>query len=381
MIQITFQSHLNGQSGYSYTVPPEQPDGWKTASLSETGLYTEILGNLMNELNDADEHYFHSILIIKNNKLVFEEYFKGHDAELSNYSFEAGPSTRFDMNCLHFMASASKSVTSILTGIALDKGFINSTDQKLFSFFPDYSFLNTRRKDRITIYHLLTMTSGMLVSEEYAYSDPRNELNQMWHAHDPVQYALEKPLLAKPGRTFIYNSGSVNLLGEIIRRTSGLPLSDFAGKYLFEPLGIKNYEWVGFENDPQMAFASTALYMRPRDMAKLGQLFLQDGTWSGDTIVSPEWIRQSTCHAVTPPAELMTSFHTSGYGFLWWLEEFRGGNIEAFSARGHGLQFMVVLPEVDMVVVFTGGAWNISPEQAPVQYHDIIENYILKAVQ
>lgn len=366
---------------YTYVEPEDYSGDWETASLEEVGMDIEVIESLMDELSLINEHYFHSILIAKNNKLVFEEYFHGQDADLTNYKFELDRPVEFNKDTLHFMASATKSITSILTGIALDKGFFSSTNQKMFSFFPEYSGMITRRMDQITIYHLLTMTSGTLISEDFAYSDPRNELNQMWHATDPIGYALAKPLLSRPGKSFIYNSGSVNILGEIIRRQTGMPLAEFAENYLFKPLGIENYKWIGFENDKQMAFASTALYLRPRDMAKLGQLYLQNGIWSGDTIVSPDWISQSTKRAVLPTVELMADFHTDGYGYLWWLEQFQGGAINAYSARGHGLQFIVVLPEADAVVVFTGGAWNISPVQAPVQFHNIIEDYILRSMQ
>lgn len=378
---VLLSGNLSSQPAYVYTVPEELHDGWETASLESVQMDSEIMEDLINDLNNIPEHFFHSILVIKNNRLVFEEYFKGQDADLSGYTFKLADPVVFDMNTLHFMASATKSIISILTGIAIDKGYLEGTQQKLFSFFPEYSALNSRRKGRITLYHLLTMTSGMLISEDFAYSDPRNELNQMWHAEEPVKFALEKKLQAVPGKKFIYNSGNVILLGEIIRRSSGKSIEDFARTYLFTPLEINNYKWIGFEHDREMTFASTVLFLRPRDMAKIGQLYLQQGIWNGNTIVSPDWIRESTNRESQPPADLMESFHTDGYGYLWWLEKFNGGSMEAYSARGHGLQFLVIIPDVEMVVVFTGGAWSMAPSQAPVQYSNIIEEYVLRALQ
>lgn len=366
---------------YVYHTPRELKDGWKTASLQQVGMKTEMLELLMCDLMEVQDHFLHSILIIRNNRLVFEEYFSGQDADLSENAFKLGDPKTFGPEDLHFMASASKSITSLLVGIAMDKGYIQDLNQAMFSFFPEYDDLRNRRKNRITLQHLLTMSSGMLVSEDYAYSDPRNELNQMWHAPDPLKFALKKDLIATPGRKFIYNSGNVILLGEIIRRSSGIPLADFAGINLFKPLGIDEFKWIGFDHDPDMAFASTALYLHPRDIAKIGQLLLQNGIWAGDTLVSPEWIRESTRSSILPTEDLITSFHTDGYGFLWWLETYREGTLKAYSARGHGLQFLVVLPDAEMVIVITGGAWKIAPSQAPVKFNDIIGNYILRALE
>ena len=159
-----------------------------------------------------------------------------------------------------------------------------------------------------------------------------------------------------------------------------MSLVEFAERHLFAPLGISSYEWVGFEHDPDMALASSGLYLRPRDMAKIGQLYLQGGIWNGERIVSQEWVQRSVERTVSIPASARGSDHASGYGYQWWLEEYRSGEIEAYSARGHGLQFIVVFTDLNMVVVFTGGAWSISPFNASIKYNQIIEEYILPAV-
>ncbi len=371
---------ISPASGYSYQTPEQVDDGWETASLSDVGIRAGPLVQLMDDLLRREDHYYHSILIVKDGKLVFEEYFSGEDVDFSRYDFARAAPVDFDRDTTHCQASVTKSVTSILVGIAIDKGFIQGVDERLISFFPEYADLSDRYKDQITIAHMLAMATGIPWDESYPYADPRNDLNRMWHHREPVRAVLEMAVVAEPGTTFLYNSGTTNLLGEIVRRTSGLSLVDFAEQYLFAPLGITSYQWVGFEHDPEMAFASSGLYLRPRDMAKIGQLVLQEGVWNGRQVVSSEWIKASVEESAPISTQMRQWFHTSGYGYLWWLEEYPSGSIEAYSARGHGLQFIVVLPKVNMVVVFTGGAWGIAPADTPIHYDDIIEGTILPAV-
>ena len=374
-------SPVHPGGSYIYHIPQTTSDGWETAGLEQEGLKLQPYTKLMNLLDEIPDHYYQSILLIKNGKLVFEEYFSGQDCDMTHYRFDLYPDTSFNRDMLHCLASVSKSVTSILVGIAFDKGLLQTADQKMFSFFPDYQQLATPLKNTITLQHMLSMTSGMLLSEEYPYNDSRNELNQMWHAADPVHYALAKDLVAAPGSSFKYDSGTSNLLGEIVRRVSGMSLSEFARQNLFAPLGITNFIWVGFQHDPEMKFASSALYLRPRDMAKIGQLCLQNGTWDGQQIVSEQWIHTSTQQQVVLPEALADAVGAYGYGYQWWLEKYNSNRIIAFSARGYGSQYIVTIPETKMVVVFTGGAWEMSPLDVPLSFTNIVENFILPSIK
>ncbi len=223
------------------------------------------------------------------------------------------------------------------------------------------------------------MTSGLPWSEDAAYTDPANDLARMCASDDPLRVALEMTPVAPQGKTWIYNSGTTNVLGEIVRRAAGKPLAHFAAETLFEPLGIGSHTWVGFAADPDMAFASSALYLTPRDMAKIGQLYLNGGTWNDQRIVSADWIAASTQEVVALPAAMRVPYHATGYGYLWWLESYRGGTLPAYSARGFGSQYIVVIPGAKLVVVFTGGTWNSSPLAVPIMYFDLIEDYILRA--
>jgi CubicO group peptidase (beta-lactamase class C family) len=364
----------------STRAPVQFGEDWEEASLADVGMEAGPIDNLIKLLR-TQEHEYHSLLVVKDGKLVVEEYFGGQDADLSGYEFGLKPPVVFDRDTPHFQASVTKSITSILLGIAIDKGFIQGVDEKMFSFFPEHADLKTGDKEGLTVADMLIMGTGIPWDESYPYTDLRNDLTRMWHHTDPIRVVLEKPVIAKPGTRLLYNSGTTNLLGEIVRRQTGMSLVEFAGRHLFAPLGISSYEWVGFEHDPEMAFASSGLYLRPRDMAKIGQLYLQQGIWNGERIVSQEWVQKSVERAISIPKSARGADHASGYGYQWWLEEYRSGKIEAFSARGHGLQFIVVLPELNMIVVFTGGAWSISPFQAAIKYNQMIEEYILPAVE
>lgn len=385
-ISLSWSIHSPSQEkpyqGYTYRIPEETDDGWKTASLGDVGIEKSRIIRLMKKLTDRDtDHYVQGIVIIKNGKLVFEEYFPG--TQITPEDFAAGNITvkkaNFARDTLHFTASASKSVTSILVGIAIDKGLIQGINEDLFSYFPEYSHLNTAGKEKITIEHALSMTSGLPWHETSKYDDPSNDWAAMFFHKDPIGYVLGKSPVAPPGTKFIYSSGTTNLLGEIVRRTSGRTLSEFGEKYLFSPLGISSYEWVGFLHAKNMAVASSSLYLRPRDMAKIGQLYLQEGTWDKKRIVSAEWVKASVKESVHfSPSSNPYPYLTTGYGYQWWLGTYDSRNIDAFIAAGFGGQFIIVLPEVDTVVALTGGNWGF--KNVNFQFKAIVNGYILPAI-
>jgi CubicO group peptidase (beta-lactamase class C family) len=192
---------------------------------------------------------------------------------------------------------------------------------------------------------------------------------QLFIVADPIEYILAKPLVNEPGTSWYYSGGGTNLLGEVIRETTGMRMDDFAEKNLFAPLGITNYEW-DFIN-PDMIHASGNLKLRPRDMAKLGYLFLNKGKWEEHRVVSEEWIDQSTTGYLSPP-------WADGYGYQWWLRIYDSGSlpIGSYFAAGWGGQRITVFPRLDMVVVFTGGNYV---EDEPVDL--IIEQHILPAAR
>jgi CubicO group peptidase (beta-lactamase class C family) len=275
------------------------------------------------------------------------------------------------------MASASKSITSILFGIAMDQGYITDLDEKLFANFPEYADLGKGDKGKITLRQMLTMTTGLQWDESsYSFNDKRNDLNMMFFSPDPVQFMLEKPLVSKPGKTFFYNSGTTNLIGEILNRKTGTELVKFAGENLFGPLGITYYTWLTFPNAPEMAVTSSALYLRPRDMAKIGQLYLQEGVWYGKQIVSSDWLQESTAESIVQRINYSPAFQNTGYGYQWWRGIFANGETNTIYAAGHGGQYIFMMPDIDMVIVMTGSFFLEDYSYVL----DVINTYILGSV-
>ncbi len=367
---------------YNYQVPEQVNNGWNAVSMTDAGMNTDPIVNLMNDLLNRNDHYIHGLLIIKDGNLVFEEYFNGSDLDVMADSLISMEDKNFDRQTLHFQASVTKSVTSILVGIAVDKGFIPGANELIFSLYPEHADLKNTQNENITVYQMLAMCSGITWDEStYPYDDPRSDTYQLLYSEDPVRFMLGKPVESFPGSTYFYNSGTTNILGEIVRKTSGQLLTDFAKQYLFDPLGIDTFEWMHCRVATQVAFASGGLYLKPRAMAKIGQLYLQEGIWNGNRLVSAEWVRESVKQSIPLPVSMHDRYHAYGYGYQWWLERYSSGTIDAYSARGWGNQYIVVLPEVDIVVVITGGAFNVDMFAVPYMFYEIVQDYILPAVR
>lgn len=336
---------------YTYQVPEQTNDGWKTDNLTEVGINSEKLFEAVDYINVGIFNQVHSILIIKNGKLVFEEYFKGHKFDYNGPSHH-GNIVSFDIHTIHNQASVTKSFCSALVGLAIDKGYITDVNEKVYDYFPEYSAYRDDQKDKITIEHLLSMTSGFEWNEgEYQYADSRNDLIQMWNVSDPLLHIMSKPIEAEPGSQFYYNSGCTNILGEIVRRASGRSTDIFAKEFLFQPLGITQYEWAHFLNG--VLFTSGDLKIRPRDMAKLGYLLLNNGKWGGKQIISSEWTKKT--------AESYISANSIWkYGYQWWIRSYKINSqiIDSYAARGWGGQAIIVFPSLDVVIVLTGGNYT-----------------------
>ena len=225
-----------------YEVPEQTSDGWRTASAESTGMALERLEALLARVDGTFNHRIHSLLIVRHGRLVLEEYWPGWDL---------APGTRdpihreFDRETLHYVASVSKSITSMLAGIAIEEGAIGSVDDALFSFFPDYAELTDAAKAGVTLRTMLAFSSGLYWNEfEFGFDHPQDSHNQMFGAEDPIRYLLGREMVGQPGAAFLYNSGDTNLVGEIVRRaTSSETLMDFLDQRLFGPLGI-NW-WLG----------------------------------------------------------------------------------------------------------------------------------------
>jgi len=359
---------------WGYRQPEQASDGWETASLESVSMNEAPFVDLMNTLHHNEDHRVHGIVIVRHGKLVFEEYFAG----LTHPTWSETPVT-FDRERLHVLSSITKSFTATLLGIALQRGFISSADDCVFDYYPELVSLKTGLRQDLSLRHLVTMTSGLEWDESsLPLTDPDNDLTAFMQLarytdEDIVAHILGRDMVAEPGAIYNYSGGNTNVLGNAIQRASGLRLDEFAQEYLFGPLGIEQSWWWLLR--PDFVYASGDLALCPRDMARFGQLFLQNGFWNGEQIVSEEWVTNSATPSVLLPQPFGDGFR--GYSHGWWPCIPAYGQ-EAYAAAGWGNQEIIVLPEHDMVVVFTGGAYWDPALMTPMQ---IMLGYILPSLQ
>jgi CubicO group peptidase (beta-lactamase class C family) len=226
---------------------------------------------------------------------------------------------------LHDVKSVTKSITSTCIGIAIDHGFIESVHQSIFDYLPEHQHLNIDGKDKITIEHLLTMTSGLEWDEwGVPLSSTDNDIIGLWfNCDDQIACILERPLVDEPGTSFTYSGGNIIVLGEIIRNATEMDIDEFSRKYLFKPLGIDSSIWtVRYPNG--VIEAAGSLEITPRDMAKIGVTFLNNGVWNGKQIISEQWVEKSATpfggnKGINIPG---TDKKSNGYAYSWWTKTF-----------------------------------------------------------
>ncbi|MCP4396716.1 MAG: serine hydrolase [bacterium] len=302
-------------------------EGWQTSTPEEQGMDSAQLAEMMDYLQEhRAEFHLHSMLIIRRGYIVTDAYF---------YPFAPGMK--------HDLTSVTKSFTATLTGIAIDLGYIESVEQSVLDIFPKRTAANVDANKRaMTVEDLLTMRSGFECFPEGKTVGGGTQA-EMMGSPDWVQFTLDLPMSDAPGKDFNYCNPNPHLLSAIIRKTSGLSALAFARKHLFGPLGISDVSW---PSDPQgNNYGWGDLYLTPRDMAKLGFLYLHKGLWDGQQVLSPA--------RVTDATGFRTKTHASfaDYGYLWWLSS----SGAYYYASGRDGQRIMVFPDQDMVVVTTGG--------------------------
>jgi len=335
--QVAAQS----RPAYNYQIPARGNDGWVTAHLAEKEIDTTTIFSFFRTMSSEKGHGIHSILLFKNQHLVLEEYYGKYNASET-----------------HDIRSATKSITALLVGIALDKGFLQSIDDPINKYLSHYQpFKNPdARKDKITIRHLLTMSAGWECNDWDKKSDGQED--KMYRKKDWIRFVLDLPMENNPGDTSLYCTGGVVVLGEIIHHASGMKADEFSRKYLFQPLGIENYHWSYFGKKDKVDTGGH-LYLTPRDMAKIGQLVLNKGEWNGQQLVSSSWINMIT--------DIHTQIGNMKYGFLWWSIPFKiqGEEVTSICATGNGGQYIMIFPTLDLICVFTGKNYNSPKAQLP----------------
>jgi CubicO group peptidase (beta-lactamase class C family) len=338
----------------TYHVPPELDDGWETASPEEVGMNPKKLEALVRDVRNGGYDNLHSVLVVKDGKLVLEEYVHGYNWRRTNG-----------------VASVTKSVTSILIGIAIEQGAIAGTDQSLADLFPAYADLinaDPAKRD-VKLWHILTMTSGFEWDEEtYPYGHPRNDCERMKYSADPVRFVLERPIVHQPGTHFQYSGANSMLLSAIIKGKTGIDADAFAQQHLFEPLGISSYRWGRYANG--LTDTDGGLSLRARDMVKIGLLLLNGGEWDGKQIVSSSWVEESTRGYVAASAG-------AEYGYQWWRTDVPVGlrGVDTYFASGFGGQQINIFPELGLVVVFTND-WTPGSGNA-MQNLALMSEYVL----
>ena len=318
--------------------------GWRSASPESQGMDSEFLLKMMETIWDQ-EIGINSALIIRNGYIVLEA---------NGYAYH-----RDDLRNIQ---SCTKSVSSALIGIAIDKGYIQSVHQPVLNFFPNRKAkrLNTNKK-AMTLEHVLTMTTGLKCRDSHRYQ--WDGLTRMQARRDWVKYMIDLPMSEKPGTHFEYCNGASFLLSAIIQNKTGMNALSFAEKYLFAPLGISNINWPS--NPRGITIGWGQLKMRPRDMAKIGYLYVNDGLWDGKQIISPQWIKESTRkHTIATGLP--------GYGYQWWII-----NEDIYTAIGYDGQFIIVAPKEKLITVFTSSL----PSKAMYIPVGLFGAYILAAVR
>jgi CubicO group peptidase (beta-lactamase class C family) len=349
--------------------PAPLADGWTVAAPAERAFDVDAFCRTLAQQH-ADAN-LHGIVVEQRGRLQFEAYFDGWDNPDGAW---VPRRASFSPDELHDMRSVTKSITSLLVGVALEKGLLKDITTPAINFFPEHAALKTEARSRITLAHLLTMTAGLDWDESGSYARLGNSATQMKYSSDPDRYVLERDVVEPPGARFVYSSGATTLLGEVLARSTGMPLERFADEALFRPLGIVQTQWRRDRRDRVTPHGG--LRLRPRDLAKIGRMVLDQGRWNGQQIVPARWIEESFRPRVPTGGTLQ-------YGYQWWIGEARNraGTFKWIAAMGNGGQRLFLVPELDVVVVITAGQYDKPDEswRAPLSvFHRVVAELAAK---
>lgn len=326
---------------------------------------SSVIDSIDSEIKSGKYGMIDRFMIIRNDKILadfkykqdYESIAKKYDTTDHQYNYDH-PNWHpyYAQTDLHSLQSVTKSVNSILLGIALDLHSDYNLKTKVMSLFSDYPIENEdERKNEITIEDLLTMRAG-LHWNEVDYLDSSDDCVAMEASNDWINYVLNKPIDTLPGTSFVYNSGASVLLGEIVRIITGKKVDEWAEEKLFKPLGITDYYW---KKTPTGALDTEGgLYLKAEDLAKIGSLFLNGGKWQGKQVVPQKWVSSS----ISPIASNLYPGENdnTGYGYQWWVWDHINGKTKIFGAQGYGGQYLTVAPDYNLIVLFNG--WNIHKE-------------------
>jgi len=364
--------------GYVYARPVDNGDSWPVANAADQGVNPGLLEDMMDAVEAGQFAAIDSIAIARGGELVFDETIR---TELADNDSRVGNTNL----AMHGQFSVSKSITSIVVGIAIDEGYISGVDVPYLSLFSyaDYDNWDERKNDMM-LQDVLTMRLGLEWNEwDPPYTSPDNQLNRFFESeHDFSKSLLDLPMFADPGTEFAYNTVATISLGQAVENAVPTPLIDFGLNELMLPLGITEIEVT--RTPTGLPDGGGGFYLRTRDAAKFGQLLLNDGTWNGERIVSSAWLGES----LVPVSELgwvdpeQWDWQVTGYGYQWWTGFYDndGAIVDTFVAWGFGGQWVIVMPSLDLVVAINSNGFDGS-DDAINQGHVVVVQYILPALQ
>jgi CubicO group peptidase (beta-lactamase class C family) len=347
---------------YVYHPPSPEDDGWETGSLEEVGLAVGPIEEMIQMIIDTPidsitAPYMHAVLIARHGKLVLEEYFHGYSADTP-----------------HETRSASKTVTSTLIGLAIHEGAPLNVDSRVYSVMYGGGLPEDLdpRKERMTLKHLLTMTPGLACDDNDSES-PGNESTMQSQTDQPdwLRYTLDLPMAYEPGEVAAYCSASTNLAGGVLSEATGSWRPDLYRKYFARPMQMGLYHMNLMPTGE--GYGGGGLYIRGRDFLKMGQIFLDGGKWRNRKLLDDAWVRD----AVSPVEHMFDQ----GYGYAWWVMPFpyEDRTVQGFYAGGNGGQYVIGVPELDLVIVFFAGNYGQSVTHLVKTEH--VPNYIIRAVE
>lgn len=316
-------------------------DEWKTSAPEEQGMDSEKLIKMFEHIEQDNEGELHGLVVVKNGYIVAEKY----------------PLSSYDKSTKHNSYSVTKSLLSSVVGIAMDEEIISLND-KVLDYFPDMEFSDQKEKENITIEQLLTMTSGI----EWDEWENAEQLFWNWEmSKNQLKYYLDQPIDEDQVGKFNYDTGSAHVIGTIIENETGMKLQEYAAEKIFDKIGMESLEWNKANEGSTMG--GTNAEMTPRDMARFGYLYLHDGKWDGEQIIPKDWVEKS----------LTKQIHTDEdnyYGYYFWLWEDEG--IEYYLAMGYNNQFIIIVPDYDLVVVQTAHRFD---------FYTLLYDYIIPAIK
>jgi CubicO group peptidase (beta-lactamase class C family) len=352
---------------------------WPRSTPAEQGLAAAPLEQLTTQFRGSAFGHMDRFVVIRNGFLVVDERFPRDYAAISRGKANAlgcgvdacsDPSRMHQYNYLHpdfhpywqrrdvhSLQSVTKSVTATLIGIAIARGEIRGVDMPLLTFFGAYDLSKIDPRLRAaTLQDLLTMRSGIEWHEQDRPLDMTNTTLQLEYSEDWIRFTLAQPMDAEPGKKWVYSSGGSALMSEVVRSATNQHVDRYAQQHLFGPLGITDHHWK--KTPTGHPDTEGGLYLEALDLAKIGQLYLDDGVWGGKRLLPTGWAKEATTAHV---ARINEDPASPGYGYQWWVSERRGR--EVWSGRGFGGQFLIVIPSLRVVAVTN--SWNVFGDQVP----------------